>query len=65
MITYQAIGATGWGPPVISWFINHYIIPMNTIVISTINQRIQPLIDGYKLRHHYKLRLIGSHYSHC
>ena len=29
----------GWGPPVmvISWFINHEIIPMNTIVISTIN----------------------------
>ena len=29
----------GWGPPVmvISWFINQEIIPMNTIVISTIN----------------------------
>ena len=27
---------TGWAPPVISWFINHEIIPMNTIVISTI-----------------------------
>ena len=26
------------GPPVISWFINHEITPMNTIVTSTINQ---------------------------
>ena len=30
---------TGWGPPVISWFIT----PMNTIVISAINHRFQPL----------------------
>ena len=33
------------GPPVISWFIKHEIIPMNTIVISTINHWIQPLIN--------------------
>ena len=34
--------STGWGP-VTSWFINHEIIPMNTVVISARNHRIQPL----------------------
>ena len=32
---------TGWGFPVISWFINDYC----ELVISTINDRIQPLIN--------------------
>ena len=31
----------GWGPPVVSWFINHEI----TIVVSSINHWIQPLIN--------------------
>ena len=34
---------TGWGPPVISGFINHEITPMNTIVISTIKPLIRQL----------------------
>ena len=33
-----------WASPVISWFINHYN-PLLTIGISTINHRIQPLIN--------------------
>ena len=32
--------------PVTSWFINHNKTPMNTMVISTINHRIQVILGG-------------------
>ena len=28
-LVYKPMNTTGWGPPAISWFINHEIIPIN------------------------------------